>query len=199
MRRRLTTFALMLACGLPVLEGATVSRQQADSMARKITIIERQGAEKGRAGARRRTPMSEGELNSWFVYHAPPLLPKGLAEPKLTIVDNRTVVGTAVLDLDAVAKSRATGGVFDIWNLIGGRLPVTLKGVVRAQGGRGRFDLQSAEVSGISLPPRVVQQLVDYYSRTPSHPEGLRLDEEYELPAGIRDIELSPGAAVVVQ
>jgi hypothetical protein len=143
--------------------------------------------------------MSEGELNSWFAYHAPPLLPKGLASPQLTIVDNKTVVANAVIDLDAVAKSRASGSAFDIWNLIGGRVPVTISGVIRAEGGRARFDMQSAQVSGVSIPPRVVQQLVDYYSRTPDHPEGLRLGDEYALPAGIQGIELSPGAAVVVQ
>ena len=199
MRRRLTLFAVMLTLGLPVLEGASVSKQQADSLAKKITQIQKQGADAPRSGVRRRTAMSEGELNSWFAYHAPPLLPKGLAEPRLTIVDGKTVVGNAVIDLDAVAKSRASGSTFDIWNLIGGRVPVTITGAVRAQAGKARFEMQSAQVSGISVPPRVVQQLVDYFSRTPNHPEGVRLDDEYQLPSGIRDIELSPGSAVVVQ
>ena len=199
MRRRLTVFAMMLAFGLAALEGAAVSRQQADSMSRKITLIQKQGNEPSRPGVRRRTAMSEGELNSWFAYHAPPLLPKGLAEPRLTIVDGKTVVGNAIIDLDVVAKSRASGSTFDIWNLIGGRVPVTITGAVRAQGGKARFELQSAHVSGISIPPRVVQQLVDYYSRTPNHPEGVRLDDEHQLPSGIRGIELSPGSAVVVQ
>jgi hypothetical protein len=143
--------------------------------------------------------MSEGEVNSWFAYHAPPLLPKGLTEPRLTIVDTRKVVGVATVDLDAIAKSRQSGRTFDIWNLIGGRVPVTVTGLVNAHDGRVRFNLESAEISGVPVPTRIVQELVDYYSRTPDRPNGLRLDDEFELPAGIRDIELSPGAAVVVQ
>jgi hypothetical protein len=200
MTLRATTLTLIVAFGLS-LEGVTVSKQQADSLAKKITQIEQQGQASApkRAAGVRRTPMSEGEVNSWFAYHAPPLLPNGLTEPRLTIVDTRKVVGVATVDLDAIAKSRASGRTFDIWNLIGGRVPVTVTGLVNAHDGKVRFDLQSAEISGVPVPTRIVQELVDYYSRTPERPNGLRLDDEFALPAGIRDIELSPGAAVVVQ
>lgn len=199
MHRRVATLAAMLGLGLTALEGATVSREQADSMARKIALIEKQGKSAPRSAAPRRTAMSESELNSWFAFHAPPLLPNGLTDPRVTIVDRATLVGNAIVDLDAIAKTRATGGLFDVWSLVGGRVPVTVTGVLRAQSGRARFELQSAQVSGVSVPPRVVQQLVDYFSRTPSRPDGLRLDQEHALPAGIKGIELSPGAAVVVQ
>ena len=76
---------------------------------------------------------------------------------------------------------------------------MTVSGTLRAEGGRARFDMQDAVVAGIPVPRRVVQELVDYYSRTPDHPKGVRLDDDFELPAGIRQIDLSPGAAVVVQ
>ena len=69
----------------------------------------------------------------------------------------------------------------------------------RAKADAARFEMQEAEVAGIPVPRRVVQELVDYYSRTPDHPKGVRLDDDFELPAGIRQIDLSPGAAVVVQ
>jgi hypothetical protein len=200
MLRPLTTLGVLLAVGLPAPQGATVTKAHADSMAKKIAVIQRQGSERAPSGAKRRTPVSEAELNSWFAFQGLPLLPTGLTEPKLRIVDNRTVVGDGVVDLDVVAKSRATGGGgFDIWNLIGGRVPVTVTGFISARGGKGRFELQSAQVAGVPVSPRVVQLLLGYYSRSASHPDGLRLDQEYELPSGIREIELSPGTAVVVQ
>jgi hypothetical protein len=59
--------------------------------------------------------------------------------------------------------------------------------------------MESAELAGVPVPNRIVQELVDYYSRTPERPDGLRLDREYTLPAGIQAIELRPGLAVVVQ
>ena len=179
--------------------GAAVSRQQADSFAQKIALIEKHGTLPVRTRAARRTPVSEGEVNSWFTYHAGPVLPDGVTQPTLTIVNHQKVIGSAIVDLDAVAKSRASGRMFDIWNLIGGRVPVTVSGTLRAGDGRGRFDMEEAEFAGIPVPRRIVQELVDYYSRTPDHPKGVRLDEPFELPAGIRQIDLSPGAAVVVQ
>jgi hypothetical protein len=78
-------------------------------------------------------------------------------------------------------------------------MPVTIGGVIRTNRGRARFDLQEAAIAGVPVPRRVVQELVAYYSRTANHPQGRRLEEEFVLPAGIQAIELSRGAAVVVQ
>jgi hypothetical protein len=184
---------------LPVVYGAAVSKQQAESLSRKISQIEEHGAAPARTRASVRTPVSESELNSWFTYNAPPLLPTGVARPQLTIVGNRRVIGAATVDLDAVAKAKRSGRTFDIWNLIGGRVPVTITGQLHAAGGRARFEMESADISGVPVPRRVVQELVGYYTRTPDYPDGLNLDDYFALPAGIQQIEISPGAAVVVQ
>lgn len=190
---------LLMVLMLPVVQGAAVSKQQAESLARKITRIEEHGASASRSRQPVRTPVSESELNSWFTYNAPPLLPTGVAKPQLTIVGNSRVIGGATVDLDAVAKAKRSGGMFDIWNLIGGRLPVTITGVLRAERGHARFEMESAEISGVPVPRRIVEELVGYYTRTENHPGGLRLDDQFALPAGIQQIEISPGAAVVVQ
>jgi len=199
--RALGACIVLTGVGLATLHGAAVSRQQADVFAKKIEVIEKQGAtaSKARAKATQRTPVSENEINSWFTYRAAPVLPEGLTQPSLTIVGNGQVTGNATVDLDAVARSRASGGTFDVWNFISGRVPVTVGGVVRTRNGKARFELQEAAIRGIPVPRRVVQELVEYYSRTPDHPEGHSLDDEFDLPAGIQTIEISPGAAVVVQ
>jgi hypothetical protein len=196
---RAAAFGMMMAVGLGMAHAASVSREHADSMARKIELIEARGADERRPGPAQRTSLSESELNSWFTYHAPALLPEGVTQPRLTIVDSRRVTGTVTVNLDAIAKRRQSGRTLDVWNLIGGRMPVTVSGVVVARSGRGRFDLQSADISGVPVPRWVVQELVDYYSRTPERPSGVRIDEEFALPSGIQGIELRPGMAVVVQ
>ena len=183
--------------GVSLYGAAAVSRQQADVFEKKIETIERHGAKSPRRP--QRTPVSESEINSWFAYRSEPVLPDGLTKPTLTIAGNGQVSGTATLDLDAVAKTRQSGRTFDLWNLVGGQMPVTVEGIIRTRGGRGRFELQEAWVSGIPVPRRIVQELLSYYSRTPNHPSGRRLEEDFELPAGIQSIEMSPGAAVVVQ
>lgn len=199
-----TCAAMIVLCvgaGLATLQGA-VSRQQADAFARKIDVIGQHGSGlriSKAARTERRTPVTESEINSWFAYHGADYLPDGLTRPSLTIQGRGQVSGQATVDLDAVARTRASGGLLDPWNLVGGRLPVTVAGVVRTRSGRARFELQAAEIAGIPVPRRMVQEIVSYYSRTPRHPQGRRLDDEFELPAGIQTIELTAGNAVVVQ
>ncbi|HLG56272.1 MAG TPA: hypothetical protein VI485_13135 [Vicinamibacterales bacterium] len=197
---RITLSSLVaLTLGAAVMTAAAVSPQQADAFARKVAIITQQGTLAPRAVGARRTPVTESEVNSWFAYRAQPLLPQGMREPQVTIIGEGKVSGTATLDLEAVGKSRRTGGLIDPWALLGGQLPVTVTGVLHTQNGQGRFELQQAAVSGVPIPKTLLQELVSYYSRTAEDPSGVNLDEAFNLPANIRQIEVGQGQAVVVQ
>ena len=92
-----------------------------------------------------------------------------------------------------------SGSVIDPWSLLGGRLPVTVTGILRTSNGQGRFELEHAAVSSVPIPKALLQELVSYYSRTADDPGGISLDEPFELPANIRQIEVGQGQAVVVQ
>lgn len=188
-------FGLILA--FVPLQAADVSKQQADAFARKLTQIVAQGSAQ-RPGARR-TQVSESELNSWFAFGAKPLLPTGMSDPRVTMVGNGKVMGKAVVDLDAVAKKNSTGGTFDLWSLVGGRVPVNVAGVLRTKDGVGTFALESADISGVPLPKAFLQELVSHYSRTPDNPRGVNIDDTFALPASIRQIDVGAGQAIVVQ
>jgi hypothetical protein len=192
------SLALMLGAAV-LTAAAALTPQQADAFARKVAIISQQGTLVARMPAARRTAVSETEVNSWFAYRARPLLPTGMTEPQITILGGGKVSGAATVDLDAVAKTKRTGSLIDPWNLLGGRLPVTVTGVLHTQEGQGRFELQQAAVSGVPVPKSILQELVSYYSRSAEDPGGLNLDEPFALPAGIRQIEVGQGQAVVVQ
>ena len=181
------------------LQARDVSRQQADSFTKKVAIISQRGMLPATSATPRRTVLSENELNSWFAYRAQELIPTGVTQPKVTIIGNGRVMGLATVDLDAVAKQRSSGSTFDLWNLVGGRVPVTVTGVLETKGGQGRFDLQSATLAGVPVPKTLLQELVSYYSRTADHPNGVRIDTPFQLPARIQQIEVAPGQAVVVQ
>lgn len=195
--RRLS-LATLLAASLATLHAADakLSRQQADAFTKKIdTIVVH--AEK--RGAARRTPVTENELNSWMVYQAQPLLPKGVAEPSIAIIGNGKVSGRAIVDLDSVSKQKASGGTLDPWRLIGGRVPVTVNGTLKTKDGMGQFELESAQVSSLPVPKFLLQELLSFYSKSPNHPKGVSLDDPFQLPANIRQIEVGQGQAVIVQ
>jgi hypothetical protein len=63
----------------------------------------------------------------------------------------------------------------------------------------GRFVLESAEISGVTIPKSLLQELVSYYSRTPETPAGINMDEPFQLPAAIREIKVGVGTAAIIQ
>jgi len=201
MTRRRTIFGVILAIAvtLVTVHAVDVSRQQADSFAKKVAIINQRATADAPPAPTRRTTVSEGEVNSWFIYRAQDLIPRGITQPKVTIIGNGRVMGLATVDLDAVSRQRSSGNTLDLWNLVGGHVPVTVTGVLQTKGGQGRFDLQSATVSGVPVPKALLQELLSYYSRTDAHPGGVRIDSPFDLPAKIQQIEVGPGQAVVVQ
>src|SRR5687767_4839143 len=103
---------LLLFLSLVPLDAATVSKQQADAFAKKVVLSQRQRDISDRKSAPR-SPLSEDEVNSWFTYQAQPHLPSGVSQPKVTIIAQGKVSGQAIVDLDAVAKRRSTGGPLD--------------------------------------------------------------------------------------
>ena len=199
-RRSAVVLLIALTIALVRVDAVTLSPQSAESFAVKIESISDQGDQAGRAGSQR-PRFTEDEVNSWFVYRKDrwqKVLPTGVAQPQVTILGEGQVVGQALCDLDAVAKRRSRGS-FDPLSLIGGTVPVSVTGLLHTKAGQARFEVQSAEISGIPVPVTVLQELVGYYSRTTENPEGVRLDEAFMLPVGIRQVEVGRGQAVVVQ
>jgi hypothetical protein len=192
--RSLCALLVVLTCA--TLDGATVSRQQAEAFERKLEQVR----EPRRSGSPpRRTPLTQDEVNSWFAYRAQPHLPQGISSPQLTLVGDNRVSGQATLDLDAIGRRRASGSWMDPWSLLGGRLPLSVTGTLHTRDGIGRFALESATLGGVPLPKLMLQELLSLYSRSESQPRGRSLDDPFPLPSNIRQIEVVRGQAVVVQ
>ena len=194
---RWSAAATLAIAAVVTVDAATVSRQSAEAFAQKVTVI-RRNAEAG-TPAPRKTPVSQDELNSWFTYSATPHLPGGVSQPQITIVGGGRVAGQAIVDLDALAKRRSSGGTFDPWSLVGGKVPVNVTGILHTRDGKARFEVHGAEISGLPVSPTLLQELVSIYSRTPEDPQGVRIDDTFPLPAQIREIQVGQGQAVVVQ
>lgn len=177
---------------------ANLTPQQADVFVRKLGEISKPNPPAIRPGMRR-TPLTEGELNSWFAYRAQPLLPTGVTAPQVTILGDGKVAGQATVDLDAVSKRRSSGSIIDPWRLLGGRVPVNVTGILRTSKGVGRFEVESAEISGVPVPKLLLQEMVSYYSRSERTPQGIQLDDPFTLPLNIQQIEVGQGRAVIVQ
>jgi hypothetical protein len=194
-----------LLCTLALAAGAAqipaqqkLSKQDATRFAAKLAQIEKNSLMPRKAGAARSTQVSDSEVNAYLRYLAGPQIPVGIAEPDLRGVGNGRVTGSAIVDLDAVRTQKQRGWL-DPLGYLTGRLPITAAGTLTTSKGVGRFQFESAEISGVTIPKSLLQELLTYYSRTPENPAGINMDEPFELPSGIQEIRIGQGTAVIVQ
>ena len=199
-----TPSVLLLAGALlslaPLAAQGRLSKQDAERFQSKLTQIVEFGNAAPRAAAAkpRAIPVTDAEVNSYLRYMAADQIPVGIVEPLLNALGEGRVSGRAVVDLDAVRKQKQRGWL-DPVGYLSGRLPVTAAGRLITKDGKGQFQLESAEISGVTVPKAVLQELVSYYSRTPENPAGIDMDAPFELPARIREIRVGSGSSTIVQ
>lgn len=202
MRTRSVLLLLGALLGLaPLAAQGRLSKQDAERFQSKLTKIVEFGNAPARPGAAvppRSTPLTDTEVNSYLRFLAADQIPVGIVEPLLNALGEGRVSGKAVVDLDAVRKQKQRGWLDPVGYLTG-RLPVTAAGRLITKDGKGQFQLESAEISGVTVPKGVLQELVSYYSRTPENPAGIDIDAPFELPARIREIRVGSGTSTVVQ
>jgi len=187
--------------GTPLRADVRYSKADSDSLERKISSIVASSVVVRRENQRdreRTTPIAEREVNAYLRHGLREQIPAGLSEPTISIVGGGRLAAQAVVDLDAV-RAQSSQSWLDPSAYLTGRLPVTATGVLRTTNGTGRFHFESATISGVSVPKSVLQSLITYYSRSPETPNGVSLDDAFDLPAGIREIRVEPGQALVIQ
>ncbi|HEY0875496.1 MAG TPA: hypothetical protein VGD94_18610 [Vicinamibacterales bacterium] len=194
------TVALLLMSGQQYAQ-SRFSKADGDRFQTKLTRIVTLGNTVQAASSRRvaqSTVVSDVEVTSYLRYHAQDQIPAGIVEPILTAHGDGIVSGRAIVDLDAVRRQKQRGWL-DPAGYLTGKLPLVVRGRLSTANGVGRFALESAELSGVSVPKTLIQELLSYYSATPEDPDGINMDDPFELPSGIREIRVAPGTATIVQ
>ena len=196
--RRFALPALVVAAGLSLpAAGPALLRRDADQLKQKIAAIAEHGTKASPQAMM--TTVTEQEVNAYLAFEAAPDLPAGVVDPSISILDDSRLVGRAVVDLDRVRQERNPTSLLDPVRYLRGRVMVKATGILHAASGLARLDLESADIAGVPIPKVLLQQIVTYYSRSPEHPSGIELDDPFPLPAGIRELRVEAGRAVVVQ
>ena len=202
MSRRSAVWLLgIFIAAAPLVAQGRLSKEDADRFQSKLTKIVALGnapATAVKSSQTHNTPVTDVEVNSYLKYNAGSQVPTGIVDPELTALGGGRVAGRAVVDLDAVRTQKKRGWL-DPLGYLTGRLPVTASGVLITKDGKGQFQLQSAEISGVNVPKTVLQELLSYYSKSAENPEGINMDAPFELPAKIREIRVGTGTSTVVQ
>lgn len=191
---------LIFACGLTavVTAQARPSKQDATRFQAKLAQITRYAVVPASPRRGQSIQVTDAEVNAYLKYNAARDVPVGIVDPTLSALGNGRVGGHAIVDLDAVRMQKKRGWT-DPLGYLTGRLPVTASGVLLTQNGVGRFQLESAAISGVTIPKTVLQELLSYYSKTSENPSGINMDDPFQLPARIREIKVGQGNALIVQ
>jgi hypothetical protein len=191
-------FPVLLAAGIALsAQSNRGTVAQAEQFEQKLQQILANG--NSESSAPRRTVVTEDEINAYLRVKGPDLLPVGVTDATVSGDGPGRVSGRAVVDLDKVREKTSSGSLFDPLSYLTGRLPVTAAGILHTRDGTVRFELQSTTVAGVPIPKTFLQELVTYYTRSSDFPNGVNLDGVYDLPAGIREIQVGEGNAIVVQ
>ena len=174
-----------------------VSRRDAARLQAKLDRITKGNALRGKVAAS--TPITEAEVNSYLRYELADRIPAGVTDPWVSILDNGRLSARATVDLARVGQSRKSGGMLDPFNLLTGSLPLEVNGTLRTKSGVGTFAVESASISSVPVPIWMVQEIVSYYSKSETTPNGVAIDKPFVLPNGIREIQTARGQATVVQ
>ena len=197
-------FLVGLALGSVLLSGQAVptsgmTKAHGDRFQQKLTrIVDFGNAPRTKARANQSTQVTDIEVNSYLRYNAKDQIPVGIVEPTLNAMGDGRVSGRAIVDLDAVRKQKQRGWLDPVAYLTG-RLPITARGKLTTENGVGRFELESAEISGVTIPKSFVQELLSFYSKTAEDPDGINMDDPFKLPAKINQIKVGTGTTTVVQ
>jgi hypothetical protein len=202
-RSPLAAGALTLALiGASVTLSARLTKQEADQFSAKLNRIVQTGNARANKTAKpvaaQTTQISDNELNAYFKFNAKEQIPVGIVEPTINALGEGRVGGRAVVDLDAVRRQKQRGWL-DPLGYMTGRLPITATGRLATKDGVGTFSLESAEVSGVTIPKTVLQELLSYYSKSKEDPDGINMDDPFELPARIKEIRVGKATATIVQ
>jgi hypothetical protein len=197
--RSLGAVLALVVAAVSVSAVQRLTKQEADQFNAKLGRIVDQGKAKPRGKAEPRTTLiSDDELNAYFRHNAKDQIPVGIVDPTINAIGDGRLTGRAVVDLDAVRKQKQRG-LLDPMSYLTGRLPLTAEGVLTTKDGVGRFNLERATISGVTVPKTLIQELLSYYSKTPENPAGINMDDPFELPANIREIRVGKAQATIVQ
>ncbi len=193
-----TTAICVLAVVAQTGAQQALTKRDADTLEQKLTALLERGAVEDAAAKPLRTVVTDREVNAYLKFQGAAQLPVGVVNPTITIPEAGRVAGVATVDLDAVRSSKERGWA-DPLAYVSGSLELKAAGWLRGANGRGTFVLESATLGGVPIPKALLQEIVYFYSRTPDSPGGFTLDQPFNLPQKIRQVELHRGSAVIVQ
>ena len=150
--------------------------------------------ESDRSPAGSRFNLTERELNAWARVKVQEATAGAVRNPVLRL-SHDSVTGYAVVDFVALRTSHQDPPGWLLRKLIEGEHPVRVKVRVSSGSGRARIDVESAEVSGLSISGLALDFLIRNFV-VPVYPE-VKIGEPFDLGHRIDRLSVAPSGVTV--
>jgi hypothetical protein len=166
------------------------SRSEYASAQRKLELIENDRLKPGS-----KVTLSQRELNAYVEQELPKVAPEGVREAKLELGPS-AATGSALIDFVKLRSAQGKPPGWLIRQMLQGEHPVTVKARINSGGGRATVDVQSVEVSGVTIEGRMLDFLIHNYL-LPYYPDA-KVGEPFELGHGIDRLDIQPARVDVI-
>ena len=174
----------VLCCAVLLIGAIDQTTKDALKVGHILRTIERQPP--GSSGRDLTAEVTEKELNAYIAYR--------LAQEKEPVCDSLTV---KLLDHNHVhGKMRFDAQRLNLDTLLGENLDFDFKGVFLTRDGAARIDLISLQLNGQPVDPQVIDFVI-HTAALVYHTESSGIGDWYELPKGIKRINVKKANAVL--
>ncbi len=180
----------------PAVTRPGLSWAEADSLSRKLAVIEEQQKKPPVKSSRRRTvQVTQGEINSFLNLSYASELPRGVTDVEIRLGDQR-IEAKGSVDIEQV-RGVVAAPAWSPLAYLGGQVPIELGGKLVNQDGFGTIELDSAYVASIRVPISVVEQMVSSSTRSARYPDGFDIHAPFRLPYSVNRVRIEPGKATL--
>ena len=177
----------LIAASVSLIFATSAGYQSAKS---KFGLIE---AERLRPGSR--VVLSPGELNAYVQQEVRTAVPEGVRDPRVEL-GHESATGTAQIDFGKLRRAQGNPPGWLMSKLLDGERPVKVTARIRSGSGRAVVDVQSVEISGMTIDGRLLDYLIHNYL-LPRYPDA-KIGEPFELGHRMEKIDVQPAQVAVL-
>ncbi len=142
-----------------------------------------------------RIEVSEADLNSWLAVAVESRRRLGVRSLEVDLQGSNRLRAVAVVDMDQVQLEGFSVRLFKA--VLSGEQRLVMEGRLEVSQGRGQYQVENASFNGVTVPAWLASMVISYLS---SHqPPHVDVTESFDLPYGLRDIELLADRAVILR
>jgi hypothetical protein len=161
----------------------------ADGYASAQRKVEQLEGEKLKAGSR--VTFTAGEIEAWAAHE----VPNGVRNPKLALQPG-VAKGSAMVDFGKVRRAQGYQPGWLMSKLLDGERPVSVTARVQSGGGKATVDVQSVEISGLTIDGKTLEFLIQNFLLA-MYPDAV-VGKPFELRHRIDRLEVHPGSVAVI-